>query len=166
MATPLTDAITALTTYANTVTGASDTTLSDAVGTLAAGYGGGGGGLELLSSFTTSEQTLDMQIDFDPSWANYDFILIDGVIGLTANDWIYFDFNSTSPSSYKGSANKIWIISRGFKESGTWHWLYDANVHGGTAYTGFPTYMYFKTYANTKYIKANQTIRVWGCKYA
>lgn len=40
--TPLTDAINALTTYSNTVTGASDTTLSDAVATLAAGYGGGG----------------------------------------------------------------------------------------------------------------------------
>ena len=42
--TPLTDAINALTTYSNTVTGASDTTLSDAVATLASGYGGGGGG--------------------------------------------------------------------------------------------------------------------------
>lgn len=53
MATPLTDAITALTTYANTVTGASDTTLSDAVGTLAAGYGGGGGGgLTVVASGT------------------------------------------------------------------------------------------------------------------
>lgn len=40
---PLTDSIVALTTYANSVTGASDTTLSDAVDTLAAGYGGGGG---------------------------------------------------------------------------------------------------------------------------
>lgn len=40
--TPLTDAINALTTYSNTVTGASDTTLSEAVATLAAGYGGGG----------------------------------------------------------------------------------------------------------------------------
>lgn len=40
--TPLTDAINALTSYSNTVTGASDTTLSDAVATLAAGYGGGG----------------------------------------------------------------------------------------------------------------------------
>lgn len=38
--TPLTDAINALTTYSNTVTGASDTTLSDAVATLASGYGG------------------------------------------------------------------------------------------------------------------------------
>ena len=42
MATPLTDAINALITYANSVTGASDTTLSDAVHTLADGYGGGG----------------------------------------------------------------------------------------------------------------------------
>lgn len=43
MSTPLTDAINALTTYANEVTGASDTTLSDAVHTLVDGYGQGGG---------------------------------------------------------------------------------------------------------------------------
>ena len=41
MATPLTDSINALTTYANEVTGASDTTLSDAVHTLVSGYGQG-----------------------------------------------------------------------------------------------------------------------------
>lgn len=44
--TPLTDAIQALTTYANTVTGASDTDLSSAVDTLAAGYGAGGYSLD------------------------------------------------------------------------------------------------------------------------
>ena len=43
MATPLTDSINALTAYANEVTGGSDTTLSDAVHTLASGYGGGSG---------------------------------------------------------------------------------------------------------------------------
>lgn len=41
--TPLTDAINALTTYANETTGASDTTLSEAVTTLVSGYGGGSG---------------------------------------------------------------------------------------------------------------------------
>lgn len=41
MSTPLTDGINALTQYANEVTGASDTNLSDAVYTLAQGYGGG-----------------------------------------------------------------------------------------------------------------------------
>lgn len=44
MSTPLTDAINALTAYANSVTGASDTNLNDAVHTLADGYGQGGGG--------------------------------------------------------------------------------------------------------------------------
>lgn len=52
MTTPLTDSINALTTYANEVTGASDTTLSDAVHTLASGYGGGG-----ASSWTKVAET-------------------------------------------------------------------------------------------------------------
>lgn len=43
MAQPLTDAINALTRYANETTGASDQTLSDAVETLVEGYGQGGG---------------------------------------------------------------------------------------------------------------------------
>ena len=41
MSTPLTDGINALTAYANEVTGAEDVTLSDAVGRLCEGYGGG-----------------------------------------------------------------------------------------------------------------------------
>lgn len=43
MTQPLTDAINALTRYANETTGANDQTLSEAVGTLVAGYGQGGG---------------------------------------------------------------------------------------------------------------------------
>lgn len=42
MSTPLTDRINALTAYSNQKTGASDTTLSDAVTRLVTGYGGGG----------------------------------------------------------------------------------------------------------------------------
>lgn len=57
MSQPLTDAINALTTYANSVTGASDTTLSDAVDSLVAGYGRGGGGVA-TGSFTPSADTL------------------------------------------------------------------------------------------------------------
>lgn len=49
---PLTDAINALTTYANSVTGKTppDTTLSDAVATLASGYGGGSDPYHLATS--------------------------------------------------------------------------------------------------------------------
>lgn len=56
MATPLTDAINALTTYANSVTGASDTTLSDAVDTLADGYGQGSSSMQ-SGSFVGEGQT-------------------------------------------------------------------------------------------------------------
>ena len=66
--TPLTDAINALTTYSNTVTGASDTTLSDAVATLAAGYGGGGGSSQHASgTFTgTGNNWCAMSFGFVP----------------------------------------------------------------------------------------------------
>ena len=51
--TPLTDAINALTQYANETTGQSDTTLSAAVGTLVAGYGGGGGDQATIDMLVT-----------------------------------------------------------------------------------------------------------------
>lgn len=58
MATPLTDAINALTRYANETTGASDTNLSDAVGTLVSGYGqGGGSGHARVAYYGTFEAT-------------------------------------------------------------------------------------------------------------
>lgn len=56
MATPLTDSINALTQYANETTGKSDTTLSDAVGSLVEGYGGG------ISAFKTKTVTVPYEI--------------------------------------------------------------------------------------------------------
>lgn len=58
MATPLTDAINALTAYANETTGASDTTLSDAIESLMAGYGGGGGTADWLDFSAGNIQAL------------------------------------------------------------------------------------------------------------
>lgn len=71
MATPLTDSINALTTYANEVTGASDTTLSDAVHTLASGYGQGGGVNYLdiatgLGAIYNGAYNMPQRIEFSP----------------------------------------------------------------------------------------------------
>ena len=63
MATPLTDAINALTAYANETTGASDATLSDAVESLVAGYGGGGGEWTTDGIAANSEPKGDIVID-------------------------------------------------------------------------------------------------------
>ena len=90
MATPLTDSINALTTYANEVTGVSDTTLSDAVHTLASGYGGGGGTVSvpkkdvnffdydgtILYSYTAAEALSLTELPENPSHS-----------GLTAQGW-------------------------------------------------------------------------------
>ena len=72
MSTPLTDSINALTTYANEVTGASDTNLSDAVHTLASGYGQGGGvnyldSVTRLSSIFNASHNMPQKIEFSPT---------------------------------------------------------------------------------------------------
>lgn len=98
---PLTDAITALTTYANGVTGASDTTLSDAVRTLADGYGGGGGGgdgLQKIKEVTISEDTRSVSIDLT-EFADKTELLITMSFTLSASDWVYLHFDTTTPST-------------------------------------------------------------------
>lgn len=69
MSTPLTDSINALTTYANEVTGASDTNLSDAVHTLASGYGGGGASNIVTGTFkgTTTGAAMDVTLNYSGS---------------------------------------------------------------------------------------------------
>lgn len=86
MATPLTDSINALTTYANEVTGASDTTLSDAVHTLASGYGqGGGSGLEYEEG-TYSPSTDELStINFTNSHSKAPYIIIFADVSTTAS---------------------------------------------------------------------------------
>ena len=60
MATPLTDAINALTAYANGITGKSDANLPDAVRSLADGYGGGGTTYPFLVSYERIDVTEDL----------------------------------------------------------------------------------------------------------
>lgn len=60
----LTPKIEALTAYANEITGKNDTTLSDAVASLADGYGGGGGGLEYEEGTYTAESDGNPTISF------------------------------------------------------------------------------------------------------
>ena len=71
MAQPLTDAIEALTAYANTVTGKTppDTTLSDAVATLAAGYGQGG-----ISIDDVATRNFPNDITIDADISSYSFV--------------------------------------------------------------------------------------------
>lgn len=102
--TPLTDAINALTQYANETTGASDTTLSDAVGTLVAGYGGGGGGVfAKLYDNTLSANTRSVTINIEQAWRNYDILIIYANGEFTASDWLYWNIDSATLDNGKYS---------------------------------------------------------------
>ena len=95
MSTPLTDGINALTAYANETTGASDTTLSDAVGTLAAGYGG----VKVYSgTYTPSSDSSSATIDTGATgWSH--FLIVPHVLPY-ATSYVrclgckYVDFNT------------------------------------------------------------------------
>lgn len=114
MNTPLTDRINLLTSQANAVTEASDTNLSDAVNTLIAGFGTGGGGtVDLLRTVTFENTNEQIAITPDASWAQYNFLLfvpdltITTQEGQTAGNWLFFRIigNRGGGCQYEGTGN-------------------------------------------------------------
>lgn len=115
MATPLTDSINALTQYANEVTGKSDTNLSDAVYTLAHGYGSGSSlsvdveeitiPSDMIGTFTSVMSTFEETF---PQWdgSKYCLVLADAIATGGTNQYklIYMYGNLTSSNMYKGGA--------------------------------------------------------------
>ena len=131
---PLVEGITALTAYANEVTGASDTTLSDAVGTLVAGYTGGssdlypigtdlvgaylgrnwtnGQGFFVHGTFTSTGEMTQTDVDADfglcmvylPIDPSYTYVKSDGG---RINGGFYYDENYNFIKSFQ-SNNLAW----------------------------------------------------------
>ena len=96
--TPLTDAIEALTRYANETTGASDTTLSDAVGTLVAGYGGGGGGSDPWHLETNKDIVITI---CNPDWKDNKPVVTTNPTGRRG----LFSLNGTTTVYYTGTSD-------------------------------------------------------------
>lgn len=175
--TPLTDAINALTTYSNTVTGASDTTLSDAVATLAAGYGGGGGPLTKLYDNTLAQDSRTVTINIEQSWLNYDMLLCFVNGEFTAADWLYWNLDATTLNNNQYSAkqtrlsNPVWLLKSITRspECVTVAFLektgYISTVYVNTAHAwGSMGYLWLSGYSND--LKAGTTITLYGGNYA
>lgn len=163
--TPLTDAINALTTYSNTVTGASDTTLSDAVATLAAGYGGGGGGLSLLDTITVSAVN-GVRIDIDPTWfTSYTFVMIVPDLTYSASDWMYVANDAMSGGQYTGGSwpglgARFSAIIRTKTSGYSAVWFKDETGNGITAAYPVTEYLYWHLYASNKTMTG--TFKIYG----
>lgn len=119
MSTPLTDSINALITFTNGITGASDTTLNNAVHTLANRYNICG--FEKIGEYTVSE-----------SWEDDDngnpiqiikTVIIDGNYLSENKNYLFFltfDGNNTSETSYK--VDEIFVPFIGVQSSLDWEY--------------------------------------------
>ncbi len=131
MATPLTDAITSLTAYANGITGKSDTNLPDAVRSLADGYGGGslpsvisaidGGEFTLQSDTTASSYPVQHSLGVIPKAV---IVWTDGELAETANTKRYIMNCYICQSNLKSGANTYKLTASTFIQ----------NINGGYAH--------------------------------
>ena len=112
----LTSRIQALTTYANSITGESDTTLSDAVASLASGYGGGGGsGLEHETGTYTASSDSIPTITFSGNHTRKpDLIVMEDVsneftsTGNTGLLFVYINSLSLFGTAFKNTSSTTW----------------------------------------------------------
>lgn len=137
MATPLTDSINALTTYANEVTGASDTTLSDAVHTLASGYGGGGGTnyfayiRGLHEAFLQKDLPETVDIDFEGNPLATLYRAFDQTTGVQTITLRNIGSSASKPTNYfarKTSAKTINFIGDALKTNHMDNFIEASNV--------------------------------------
>jgi hypothetical protein len=193
MAQPLTDSILALTRYANETTGASDTTLSDAVETLVEGYGQGGGSVsqdaegyivlpadggatmpfELLEEITVTEATRAVNIDTSGYLQNYQFLMVMADLTLSKNDYVYTSFNNDTPTTsgftWLGESTEfhhpLLFVLRNWANA---HFtVVKARVRAveTTTEVADVTNVYINTYSSDAMIAVGSKFTVYGAKY-
>ena len=167
----LTSRIQALTAYANEVTGESDTTLANAVASLAQGYGQGGGGyIQLLDTITVENDTRSVLIDMT-RYPTLDICAIIVDIELTASDWLYIYRNATTvPTTPTGNfySDKSRLIHKGTiafimtpMNTNTAQLFVIAKA--GFQYVQEAVQsLLILTYESTKNIKAGSTVKIYG----
>ena len=142
MSTPLTDAINALTTYANEITGKSDTNLPDAVRSLADGYSGG-------SSFYSGTYTPEQDTagpSFDVGAANISHFLIYATTNprRSGKKWFLYAHTDFSMNIIGIGSNNSGASSAGDLYSNSWFTKNGTVVTCASGVSGATTPGYFK----------------------
>lgn len=147
MSTPLTDSINALTTYANEVTGASDTNLSDAVHTLASGYGGGSA--TLITKTITANGTYSAE---DDNADGYSEVTVN-VPSSAASSWTKVAETSYQVSATSTSASTVDTWATGHSELWTnskWIYVRIRDTAGKRVGHFYGSDQFFMVYSTTK----------------
>lgn len=174
MAQPLTDAINALTRYANETTGTSDQTLSDAVRTLCDGYGGGRAPFELLEEITVTEATRAVNIDTSGYLQNYQYLMLMADLTLSKRDYVYTSFNKDTPTTSGGAwlgestefHHPLLFVLRNWANAQFTVVKARTRAMEITTEVADVTNVYINTYSSDAMIAVGSKFRVYGAKYA
>lgn len=144
-----------------------DVEIFGVTGSYEGGGGGGSGSFEILKTVTISENVNAIKLDYDASWeTDYDVIFVVMLDTLTAADYIYYNFNTQSPSMYASSSVSHYINAFNRKINGVWNNTTRKQDGAPSNTTGFPSYLYFKTYVATKYFTTGTVVTVYGGKFS
>lgn len=162
---------------ANAATNGSDTNLTTAFDRLIAGFGKGGGpysNVTLLSTIEAPEDVSAIQIDWQPEWIDYDYVIFrPKKVTLSAADWLYFDINNTSKLAY---AEKLAVIDEDY----AFGFKYDTSASIGGQFKNLLrkwtapampqvetiSYIYIQPYTSTTLIKGESKIDILGVNFA
>lgn len=162
---------------ANAATNGSDTNLTTALDRLIAGFGKGGGpysDVTLLSTIEAPEDVSAIQIDWQPEWIVYDYVIFrPKKVTLSAADWLYFDVNNTRKAAY---SEKLAV----FNEDYAFGFKYDSSLKVTEQFRkllrkwAYPietqveaiSYIYIQPYTSTTLIKGESKIDILGVNFA
>lgn len=163
-----------LLTAANTATGESDTTITEAMQTLIDGYGQGGEpsySWQKIGEYTVTENIRTITINATEEMLSAIALRFNVQFTLTASDYIYCALNnpSTSNRSFTSSVstfNGFWRVDEipNF-DDGISYLLILPNYGGGGQYAlnyASFTNINFMTYTSTKFFAPNSKIEIWG----
>ena len=162
---------------ANAATNGSDTNLTTALDRLIAGFGKGGGpysDVTLLSTIKAPEDVSAIQIDWQPEWIDYDYVIFrPKKVTLSAADWLYLDVNNTGKAIY---LEKMAVID----EDSAFGFEYNPSASVGEQFRKLLrkwtapamdqveaiSYIYIQPYTSTTLIKGESKIEILGVNFA
>lgn len=124
---------------------------------------GGPGSFELLDTITVAEAVNAIKLDINPAWNVYDMLYIEADTVFDAQDYLYLDFDSMSPTHYQNKAAQHWFIAIISKSGNSW----TATIPTGTGhqtFSGYPDYLSMKAYDASHYFTTATTITIHGGK--
>ena len=129
--------------------------------------GGDGGSISVLDNLVVSDDAISVKFDIPQSWGeSYNFLIIEisGVYDVA--EWLYCDYDTTSPTNYiAGNAKTHWTMLPIRYNSITGMWetkiANSASVAQVRNRVDLPSYLYLKSYKNQASFKGTK-ITVYG----